>query len=254
MSDEVLVERRGTVQVITINRPDARNALNLAVATAVRDAVDELEASDELRVGVLTGGPTVFSSGMDLKGFLRGESPAFPGRGLCGITESPPAKPLIAAVEGYALAGGFELMLACDIVIAGRSARFGIPEVKRGLVAAGGGAVLVPQRIPPAIAMELILTGDPFDAERAAQVGLITRVVEDGGALETALDVADRIAANGPLAVAASKAIARRALEWIGDRAWTESRKIYQPIFSSEDAREGALAFAEKRAPVWKGR
>lgn len=254
MSDEVLVERRGTVQVITINRPDARNALNLAVATAVRDAVDELDASDELRVAVLTGGPTLFSSGMDLKGFLRGESPAFPGRGLCGITEAPPAKPLIAAVEGYALAGGFELMLACDIVIAGRSARFGIPEVKRGLVAAGGGAVLVPQRIPPAVAMELILTGDPFGAERAAQVGLITRVVEDGGALETALDVADRIAANGPLAVAASKVIARRALEWIGDRAWTESRKVYEPIFSSEDAREGALAFAEKRAPVWKGR
>lgn len=254
MTEEALVERRGAVQVITINRPEAKNALNQAVATVVRDAVDELDEDDDLRVGVLTGAGGTFSAGMDLKGFLRGESPSFPERGLCGIQQTPPRKPLIAAVEGWALAAGFELTLACDLVIAGRSARFGVPEVKRGLVAAGGGAVLIPQRVPLAVAMELILTGDPVSAERAAEVGLITRVVDDGTALEAALTLAEKIAANGPLAVQASKEIARRAGEWPGERAWSESAKVYLPVFDSEDAKEGARAFAEKRAPVWKGR
>ena len=254
MSDEVLVERRGYVQLITINRPEAKNALNLAAATIIRDAVDELDESDDLRVGVLTGGGGTFSAGMDLKGFLRGESPSFEGRGLCGIGQTPPKKPLIAAVEGWALAAGFELTLACDLVIAGRSAKFGVPEVKRGLVAAGGGAVLMPQRVPLAVAMEFILTGDPVSAERAAEIGLITRMVEDGQAVEAAIELAERIAANGPLAVQASKVIARRALEWTGDKAWTEPLPIFAPVFASEDAKEGATAFAEKRAPVWKGR
>lgn len=254
MSDEVLVERRGYVQLITINRPEAKNALNLAAATIIRDAVDELDESDDLRVGVLTGAGGTFSSGMDLKGFLRGESPSFEGRGLCGIGQTPPKKPLIAAVEGWALAAGFELTLACDMVVAGRSAKFGIPEVKRSLVAAGGGAVLLPQRIPLAVAMEFILTGDPVTAERAAEVGLITRMVEDGRAVDAAIELAERIAANGPLAVQASKLIARRALEWTGEKAWTEPLPIFAPVFESEDAREGATAFAEKRAPVWKGR
>src|SRR6266536_1010689 len=189
MSDEALVERRGAVQLITINRPEAKNALNVAVATIIRDAVDELDESDVLQVGVLTGAGGTFSAGMDLKGFLKGESPAFPGRGLCGITETPPKKPLIAAVDGWALAAGFELSLACDLVIAGRSAKFGVPEVTRGLVAAGGGAAILPQRIPLAVAMEYILTGDPIGAERAAEIGLITRVVEDGSAVEAALEL-----------------------------------------------------------------
>jgi len=254
MSDEALVERRGAVQLITINRPEAKNALNLAAATIIRDAVDELDESDELQVGVLTGAGGTFSAGMDLKGFLKGESPAFPGRGLCGITETPPKKPLIAAVEGWALAAGFELTLACDLVIAGRSAKFGVPEVKRGLVAAGGGAVIFPQRVPLAVAMEFILTGDPVGAERAAEIGLITRAVKDGTALEAALELAERIAVNAPLAVRASKEIARRAQEWPGTLAYTGPTPIFTPVFASQDAKEGALAFAEKRKPVWQGR
>ena len=157
MSDEVLVERAGAVQVITINRPQARNALNGAVAAGIRDAADELDADDDLRAGVLTGAGGTFSAGMDLKAFMRGESPTFAGRGLCGITQTPPRKPLVGAAEGWALAGGFELLLACDLVIAGASARFGVPEVKRSLVAGAGGALLLPQRIPRALALELRL-------------------------------------------------------------------------------------------------
>ncbi|MCU1600834.1 MAG: putative carnitinyl-CoA dehydratase, partial [Frankiales bacterium] len=153
MSDEVLVERRGGVQVITINRPEAKNALNAGVAQGVADAVDELDRDDDLRVGVLTGAGGSFSAGMDLKAFLRGETPALPGRGLCGITETPPRKPLIGAVEGWALAGGFELLLACDLVVAGRTAKLGVPEVKRSLVAAGGAAMMLPRRVPYAIAL-----------------------------------------------------------------------------------------------------
>ncbi|HEY3737089.1 MAG TPA: crotonase/enoyl-CoA hydratase family protein [Jatrophihabitans sp.] len=254
MADEAFVERRGNVQLITINRPEARNALNRAVAEVIRDAVDELDASDDLQVGVITGAGGNFSAGMDLKAFMTGEHPMFEGRGLCGISQTPPKKPLIAAVEGYALAAGFELVLACDLVIAGKSAQFGIPEVKRGLVAAGGGAVITPQRIPLAVAMELILTGDPMPATRAAEVGLITRVVEDGRAVDAALGLAGRIAENGPLAVQASKLIARKALEWTGEKAWTEPAAVFMPVFQSEDAKEGPRAFAEKRKPVWKGR
>jgi enoyl-CoA hydratase len=254
MSDPVLVERRDGVQVITINRPDARNALDRAVAERVAAAVDELDASDELRVGVLTGAGGTFSSGMDLKAFLRGESPAIEGRGLCGITQTPPRKPLIGAVEGWALAGGFELLLACDLVVAAETARFGVPEVKRSLVAAGGAALQLPRRIPFAVALEMLLTGDPLDAARAAQLGLVNRVTAEGGALEGALALAATIAANGPLAVAASKEIARRSADWTSSEGWTEQARLVGPVFASEDAREGAAAFAEKRAPVWKGR
>ena len=254
MSDEVLVERRDGVQLITINRPDARNALNAAVARAVTEAVDELDASDELRVGVLTGAGGTFSSGMDLKAFLRGESPAIEGRGLCGITQTPPRKPLIAAVEGWALAGGFELVLACDLVVAARTARFGVPEVKRSLVAGAGAALLLPRRVPYAIALELLLTGDPFDAERAAAAGLVNRVVDEGGAVDAALALGSTIAANGPLAVAATREIARSSADWTMAEGWANQDAIMRPVFASEDAREGATAFAEKRAPVWRGR
>ena len=251
---KVLVERRGAVQVITINRPEARNALDAAVARGVAAAVDELDASDELRAAVLTGAGGTFSAGMDLKAFLRGESPAIAGRGLCGITITPPRKPLIAAVEGWALAGGFELVLACDLVVAARSAAFGVPEVKRSLVAAGGGALLLPQRVPRAVALELLLTGDPIDAERAHAVGLVNRVVAEGGALDAAVELAAAIAANGPLAVAATKEIVRSAPSWSADEAWSRQEQITRPVFVSEDAREGSTAFAERRAPVWKGR
>ena len=253
MSDEVLVERRGAVQLIVINRQEARNALNLAVATGIRDAVDELDADDELRAGVLTGAGGTFSAGMDLKAFLRGERPSFPGRGLCGITQTPPRKPLIAAVEGWALAGGFELVLACDLVVASTSARFGVPEVKRSLVAAAGGALLLAQRIPRALALEMMLTGDPVDARRAAEIGLVNRVVDDGQALEAAIGLAEKIAANGPLALIASKEISNGGGDWTAAERWGEMARVMGPVFTSQDAREGARAFAEKRAPVWKG-
>ncbi|RBY97744.1 enoyl-CoA hydratase [Blastococcus sp. TF02-8] len=255
MSEQpVLVERRGAVQVITINRPRAKNALDAAVARDVAAAVDELDASDELRAGVLTGAGGFFSAGMDLKAFLRGETPAIEGRGLCGITRTPPRKPLIAAVEGGALAGGFELVLACDLVVAGRGARFGVPEVKRSLVAAGGAALLLPQRMPRAVALELLLTGDPVEAERAAAVGLVNQVVEDGAAVEAAVTLAERIAANGPLAVAATKQVVLSAPAWSPDEAWDRQDEIVRPVFASEDAREGSTAFAERREPVWRGR
>jgi enoyl-CoA hydratase len=254
MADEVLVERRGAVQVITINRPDARNALDRAVAEGVAAAVDELDSDGELRAGVLTGAGGTFSSGMDLKAFLRGETPAIEGRGLCGITRTPPRKPLIAAVEGWALAGGFELVLACDLVVAGRTARFGVPEVKRSLVAAGGGALLLPKRVPYAVALEMLLTGEPVDAERADAVGLVNRVVDEGAALEAAVELAALIAGNGPLAVAATKQIAAATRDWSTDEGWGRQDEITRPVFTSEDAREGAAAFAERRAPVWRGR
>jgi enoyl-CoA hydratase len=254
MSDEVLVERRGAVQVITINRPAARNALDARVAQAVAAAADELDASDDLRVGVLTGAGGTFSAGMDLKAFLRGENPSIEGRGLCGITITPPRKPLIGAVEGWALAGGFELLLACDLVVAARTARFGVPEVKRALVAGAGAALLLTRRVPFAVALELLLTGDPIDAARAAEVGLVNRVVDEGDALEAAVELAARIAGNGPLAVAATKRIARSTADWTLPEGWDRQEKILQPIITSEDAREGATAFAEKRPPVWRGR
>jgi enoyl-CoA hydratase len=254
MSDEVLVERHGAVQVITINRPGARNALNRAVAVGVRDAVDELDSTDDLRAGVLTGAGGTFSSGMDLKAFLAGEVPSFPGRGLCGITQTPPSKPLVGAAEGWALAGGFELLLACDLVVAGASARFGVPEVKSALVAGAGAALLLAQRIPRALALELLLTGDPIDAARAAQIGLVNHVVGDGEALPEAIALAERIAANGPLAVIATKQIANGGGDWPAEQRWDQMAALIGPVFTSADAREGARAFVEKRPPVWQGR
>jgi enoyl-CoA hydratase len=254
VGDEVLVERRGGVQVITINRPQAKNALDAAVARGVADAVDELDADGDLRVGVLTGAGGTFSAGMDLKAFLRGERPSIEGRGLCGITQTPPRKPLIGAVEGWALAGGFELLLACDLVVAAEGARFGVPEVTRSLVAVGGAALQLPRRVPFAVALELLLTGAPIGAERAAEVGLVNRVVPDGGALDAAVELATTIAANGPLAVAATKQIARASADWTLEQGWQEQARIGEPVFASEDAKEGSRAFAEKRPPVWQGR
>lgn len=253
-AEQVLVERRGAVQVITLNRPEAKNALNEAVALAVAAAVDELDADPELRVGVLTGAGGTFSAGMDLKAFLRGERPGIEGRGLCGITQTPPRKPLVGAVEGWALAGGFELLLACDLVVASEEARFGVPEVTRSLIAAGGAALRLPQRVPYALALELLLTGKPVGAPRAYEMGLVNRLVPAGTALDAAVELAQVIAANGPLAVAATKQIASASAEWGRDEAWSRQAEIMEPVFASEDAKEGSTAFAEKRAPVWKGR
>ncbi|WP_216898443.1 crotonase/enoyl-CoA hydratase family protein [Nocardia alni] len=254
MSEPVLVERRGAVQIITINRPEVRNALDAAVAKGVAAAVDELDDSDGLRAAVLTGAGGTFSAGWDLKAMLRGESPAIEGRGLCGIAMTPPRKPLIAAVEGWALAGGFELALACDLVVASRTARFGVPEVRRGLVARAGAAMLLPRRIPYALALELLLTGQPIGAPKAAEIGLINRLTDEGDALDGAIELAETIAANGPLAIAATKQVARAAQDWTFPEAWQRQAAITDPVFASADATEGATAFVEKRPAVWQGR
>lgn len=253
MSDEVLVEAHDGVLVVTLNRPAARNAVNLAVAEGVAAAMTELDSRDDLSVGVLTGAGGTFCAGMDLKAFVRGESPVIPGRGFLGLVQAPPDKPLIAAVEGYALAGGCEAVLAADLVVASRAAKFGIPEVKRGLVAAAGGLMRLPRRIPPAVALELALTGDLLDAERAHHFGLVNRLTDEGAALNTALELARTIAANGPLAVRASKQIMRDSGDWPQDEMFERQSAIAGPIFASADAQEGARAFAEKRAPQWRG-
>jgi enoyl-CoA hydratase len=252
--DVLLTEQHGHTLLLTINRPEARNALNGAVARAMAAALDRLDEDDDLRVGVLTGAGGTFSSGMDLKGFLTGDLPHVEGRGLAGLTERPPRKPLIAAIEGYALAGGCELVLACDLVVAAEDAKLGVPEVKRGLVAAGGAAMLLAQRIPRAAALELLLVGDPVGAQRAHELGLVNRVVPSGTAVEAALELAARIGDNGPLAVAVSKQVALEAADWSWEEGWGKQMELIAPVFVSADAQEGATAFAEKRPPNWTGR
>ena len=254
MSDEVLTEERDGVLVVTLNRPQARNAVNEVLARSVAEAMDRLDEEDSLRAGVLTGAGGTFCAGMDLKAFVRGETPVVEGRGFAGLVERPPAKPLIAAVEGYALAGGFEIVLACDLVVASETASFGIPEVKRSLVAAGGGLLRLPRRIPYHQAMELALLGDHVPAPRMRELGLVNRLVPEGTALDAALELAAGIAANGPLAVLASKRIVAASLDWPEEQAWREQETFAGPVARSEDAREGATAFAEKRPPVWRGR
>ncbi|MEJ7894172.1 MAG: crotonase/enoyl-CoA hydratase family protein [Solirubrobacteraceae bacterium] len=253
MSVNVSVTDGGVLE-IEIDRPQARNAVNGEVAEGIAAALERLDAEDELRVGILTGAGGTFCSGMDLKAFVTGERPWAGDRGFAGITQRAAEKPLIAAVEGYALAGGFEIALACDLIVAGRDARFGIPEVKRGLVAAAGGLFRLPQRIPYHLAMELALTGDPIGAERAADVGIVNRLVEPGEALAGARELAAQIVRNAPLALAASKTVVQRAREWTEAEAWDEQGRIAGGVFGSEDAQEGAKAFAEKREPRWQGR
>jgi enoyl-CoA hydratase len=250
---EVLREERDGVLVLTLNRPQARNAVDRATAEQVAAALDELDGRSDLRAGVLTGAGGTFCSGMDLKAFTRGELPVVAGRGFAGLAQAPPRKPLIAAVEGYALAGGFEVALSCDLIVAARGAVFGIPEVKRGLMAAGGGLLRLPRRVPYHVAMEMALTGNPIDAERGAALGLVNRVVEDGEALAAALELAAAIGANGPLAVMGSKRVLMEAQDWSLEQMWTRQREVADPVNTSADAKEGATAFAQKRPPVWKG-
>ncbi|MBS9533287.1 crotonase/enoyl-CoA hydratase family protein [Mycobacterium sp. M1] len=247
---EVLTEQLGRILIITINRPEAKNAVNAAVSHGLAAAMDQLDEDPGLSVGILIGAGGTFCAGMDLKAFAKGENVVVPGRGL-GFTDRPPLKPLIAAVEGYALAGGTELALAADMIVAASDAVFGLPEVKRGLVAAGGGLLRLPQRIPAAIAMELALTGESLSAVRAHALGMVNLVAEHETVRNTAIMLAEKITANGPLAVAATKRIITESRAWSPAEAFTEQMKIAGPVFGSKDAREGATAFAEKRAPNW---
>jgi enoyl-CoA hydratase len=249
---EVLTEVRDNVLIITINRPDAKNAMNKAAAELIAAALDQLDAADDLRVGIVTGAGGTFCSGMDLKGFLRGETPFVPGRGFGGITQKSPAKPLIAAVDGYALAGGLEVAIACDMIVANENAKFGVPEVKRGLACAAGGLLRLPKKIAPHVAMELVLTGDFVDAKRAYELGLVNRLTA-GPALDAALELAQIIAGNGPLAVKKSKQVIVESADWSTTEMWDKQGETLGNLFMTNDAREGAAAFAEKRKPNWTG-
>lgn len=251
----VLVERDGEVLIIVLNRPDQRNAINAALAKGVTAAVDRLEADPTLRCGVLAGKGAGFCSGFDLKSFIENGEHPITARGFGGITRKPPNKPIVAAVEGFAVAGGLELAMSCDLLVAAKGAKLGIPEVKRGLVATGGGLMRMSRRIPYHAAMYLALTGEAITAERAYEVGLVTELCEPGKALEKAIEMARVIASNAPLAVQASKLIVRDALDLDEQAGWELQDRVGVPIvLESEDAKEGARAFAEKRPPVWKGR
>ncbi|MDH4279282.1 MAG: crotonase/enoyl-CoA hydratase family protein [Acidimicrobiia bacterium] len=245
----VLTELNDGALVLTINRPNAGNSLNPEVGQGLVDAFDEAENNPEVRAVIVTGaGEKIFSAGMDLKAFAAGEDMAPVGRGIARLVSFP--KPVIAAVNGMALAGGFEVMMKCDLIVAAEHAVFGIPEVTRGLVAAGGGTRL-PRRLPLQIALELGLTGQPISAERAYHFGLVNRLVPADQVLPTALELAAVIGRNGPLAVAATKQLMH---EEMGEDTAKRVREVTAPVFVSEDAKEGATAFAEKRPPVWKGR
>ncbi len=253
MSDYVLIEQRSTTLVITLNRPERRNAVDRAMSEAVAAALDALDSRSDLRVGVITGAGGSFCSGMDLKAFVAGNRPEIEGRGFGGLTEAPPAKPLIAAVEGYALAGGCEMALACDLIVAADDASFGLPEVTRGLVAGSGGLTRLLRRIPPSLAMEYVLTGKRMHAVEAYRLGLVNRLTTSGGALAGALALADEIAANAPLATVASKRIMIESADWTAAEQWDRQRPLVDEILATRDAHEGALAFAEKRKPQWRG-
>jgi enoyl-CoA hydratase len=253
VADEVLAEVADGIGIITLNRPEARNAVNEAVARGVAAAIDEFESRRDVTSLILTGAGGNFCAGMDLKGFLAGENSMAGGRGFGGITHRPPAKPVIAAVEGYALAGGFEIALACDLIVASEAARFGLPEVTRGLVAGAGGLIRLPRRIPYHLAMEIALTGDRFPAATLQSAGLINRLVEPGTALGEARKLAAGIGRNAPLALAATKRIVVESADWPQGEAFDRQNEIAGPVFTSADAMEGAAAFAEKRPPVWRG-
>jgi enoyl-CoA hydratase len=250
----VHVEESTGVLVVTIDRPEVRNAINTETAESLAAAMDQLDSKSDLMVGVITGGGGNFCTGMDLKAFLAGERPSIEGRGFAGLVEHPPNKPLIAAVEGYAVAGGFEIMLTCDLVVASREASFGLPEVRRGLVAAGGGLLRLPERIPFNLAMEWALLGQFQSAVRGFEIGLVNRLVEPGEALDVALELAHAIKENGPLAVRATKRILREGRHWAAPESFDNQRAISEPVRGSDDAREGALAFTEKRKPNWQSR
>lgn len=254
MSDEVLVDVENGIMTVTINRADKKNAANYAVAEGVAAAMDELDSNTSIRVAIITGAGGNFCAGMDIKAYLKGELPIFEERGFAGVAQQPPVKPLIAAVEGFALAGGCELALACDAIIAADNAQFGMAEVKRGMVAAGGGLLYLPRQIPQRLALEMAMTGDSISGQRAAEIGLINRAVPAGQALAGARELAAIIAKNAPLAVAASKRVVVESRDWSRSEMFDKQSEILYPVFGSEDAIEGAQAFAEKREPQWKSK
>src|SRR6266516_7841298 len=253
-SAAVLAERRENVLVITLNRPEVRNAVNAALAAGVAGALDQLDEDESLSVGVLTGAGGFFCAGMDLGACVSGDSSWFGDRGFAGIAQRASRKPLIAAIEGFAVAGGMEIALACDLIVAAKGAKLGIPDAKRSLVAAGGALLRLPRRMPYHVVMELALTGDPQPAERCQHFGVVNSLAEPGAALEVALELAGRLAKNGPLALAASKRILQEQFDWSSEEMWQRQGAISGPVFASEDAKEGANAFKEKREPLWRGR
>jgi enoyl-CoA hydratase len=252
----VELEHRGPYAVVRINRPEARNAINGEVARGIEDAIDEIEADDGVWVGILTGEPPVFSAGADLKEINAGNGAKLQTErgGFAGIVRRERTKPMIAAVDGPALAGGTEIVLACDLVVASTTATFGIPEVKRSLVAGAGGLFRLGRKLPLNIAMELALTGDPITAEVAHHHGLVNRLVEPGQALDAAIALAEQVCANAPLAVRASRRVIVEATHAPDEIGWKMSVEAMAAAVQSEDFREGVTAFIEKRPPRWKGR
>ena len=250
----VVTERHDGVLTITINRPAQKNAINRDVAVALASALDLLDSDPSLSVGVLTGAGGTFSAGMDLKAFANGQTPILPGRGFGGLTQAEVRKPLIAAVEGWALGGGFEMVLACDLIVAAQDAKFGLPEVKRGLIAGEGGVIRLPRRIPYHVALTVLLTGEPISAADAEQYGLVSEITATGAALAGAQELAQRVAGNAPLALARVKQVLRDTQGLNDSEAFARQAKDAHSLLDNEDAHEGALAFAEKRAPVWRGR
>ena len=249
-------EADGRIAVLTIRRPEARNAVNADVAAGMEAAIDQLEESDEAWVGIVAGEGPVFSAGADLKAIAAGQSASLitPRGGFAGICQRERRKPIIAAVDGPALAGGCEIALACDLIVASTQASFGLPEVKRSLVAAAGGPFRLARVVGATVAMEVVLTGDPISAERAHQLGLVNTLVEPGHALEGAKALAQRIVANAPLSVWESRKLVRSAQTEDDDTLWNMTAQAFSVVGRSEDFAEGPLAFIEKRPPVWKGR
>ncbi|MET9386359.1 crotonase/enoyl-CoA hydratase family protein [Streptomyces sp. NPDC002928] len=250
----VHTEEQDGVLVITIDRPKVRNAVDGATARALADAFDQLDSHDDLMVGVLTGAGGTFSAGMDLKAFAKGDTPVLPGRGFAGLTRTQLRTPLVAAVEGWALGGGTEMALACDLIVAAEDATFGLTEVTFGLVPPEGGIVRLPERIPRNIAVEILLTGDPLPAERAHQLGLVNHLTPPGETLAKAVELAHRIARNAPLSIAAVKRAVNERTAYGDQDAFRQQDQLVAPVLASHDAQEGAHAFAEKRPPHWEGR
>lgn len=250
----VQFEIRDHTAVITINRPEARNAINQEVAEQVEAAIDRFEANDSLWCGIMTGAPPVFCAGADLKAVSAGGARLGTKRGgFCGFVLRDRTKPIIAAVDGPALAGGCEIALTCELIVASPNARFGLPEVKRSLVAAAGGLARLPRKLPPNVAMEMILTGDPISAERAAELGLVNRLCEPGQAVNSAIELASAINVNAPLAVRASKRLATETPALDDAQAMKRAADAMADLSKSRDYHEGPLAFIEKRAPNWTG-